>query len=403
MSAARFAEVAVLGAGTMGAGIAQVAAAAGCNVRVLDRDVPLVEKALAGVRAQLARLVERGRLAADDAREIGRRLSVADSPAALGGCELVVEAVFEDLAVKHAALHAAEAHVSSDAVFATNTSSLSVAQIAAGLRRPQRCAGMHFFNPAPLMPLVEVIAAECSAPDAVDAVFETAIAWGKVAVRARDVPGFIVNRVARPYYLESLRLLSDGVAPPAQIDAAMRQLGFRMGPFELMDLVGIDVNYAVSCSVYERLGRPERLRPHDLQRLMVEAGALGRKTGRGFYDYSAEPPTPVETRFAPHDPLFGRDAPVLPGLAGAGPREARIQSQVLLGVLNEAGLALGERVASADDIDLAMQKGTNYPRGPLAWGRDIGAHQVRAALEKLEAVFPGRFAAAPCWGGRASG
>lgn len=397
MSAARFAEVGVLGAGTMGAGIAHVAAAAGCTVRVLDRDLTFTEKSLASVRGQLRRLVERGRLCASDADEIGARLVPAGAAAELAGCELVIEAVFEDLAVKHAALGAAERHVATDAVIATNTSSLSVAEIARGLRRPERCVGMHFFNPAPLMPLVEVVSGEGSAPDAVEAAYETALAWGKVAVRARDVPGFIVNRVARPYYLEALRLLGDGVAPIAEIDAAMKRIGFRMGPFELMDLVGIDVNHAVSRSVYERLGRPQRLRPHDIQRLMVESGSLGRKTGRGFYDYAGDPPVPLETRVARHDPLAGRDVERLVEDDAASSLEARIQAQVLVAVLNEAGWALAERVASADHVDLAMQKGTNYPRGPIAWGREIGATRVAAVLAAFNAAFPGRFDAAPLW------
>ena len=218
-------KVGVIGAGTMGSGIAQVAALAGCTVVLLDREESFVLKAVDGVRARFDRLSQKGRISVDESAAAAQRLSVATSHEDLADCDFVIEAVFEDLDVKHAALSRVEQVVADRAVFATNTSSLSVAEIAAGLKRPERLAGMHFFNPAPLMPLVEVVAAEHSAPEVVDAVFEAAIAWGKVAVRARDVPGFIVNRVARPYYLEALRLLGDGVADhdggPAELTWAM--------------------------------------------------------------------------------------------------------------------------------------------------------------------------------------
>ncbi len=391
----RVTRVGVLGAGTMGAGIAQVAALAGCDVAVLDRDAAIVEQALERTRGHIARLAEKGRLAPADAEAASRRLRTARSAADLHDREFVVEAVFEDLAVKHEVLAAVEA-AAPQAVFATNTSSLSVADIASGLRRRERLAGMHFFNPAPLMPLVEVIAADASDPRVVDLAFDTAQAWDKIAVRARDVPGFIVNRVARPFYLEALRLLGDGVAGVAQIDAAMRALGFRMGPFELMDLVGIDVNYAVSCSVYERLGNPPRLVPHDIQRLMRDAGTLGRKSGLGFYDYSAEPMRPVETRFALRPGRQARFEP-LARCSDAGDACGQIQSQILLAIINEAGHALDERVATPADIDLAMRKGTNYPRGPLEWAADLGQHAVCERLLQLDELLPGRFTPARHW------
>lgn len=389
-------NVGVIGAGTMGSGIAQVAALAGCTVVLLDREESFVHKAVDGVRARFDRLRQKGRITADEAAAAAKRLSVATSHENLADCDFVIEAVFEDLDAKRATLGRVEQVVVDRTVFATNTSSLSVADIARGLKRPERLAGMHFFNPAPLMPLVEVVAAEHSAPEVVNAVFDAAIAWGKVAVRARDVPGFIVNRVARPYYLEALRLLGDGVADVAQIDAAMTALGFRMGPFELMDLVGIDVNYAVSCSVHDRLGKPLRLEPHDIQRVMVAANTLGKKSGCGFYDYSSEKPRPVETSFA--DRASARlDLPPLASSADAGTACGQIQRQILFAVLNEAGHALDERVATADDIDLAMRKGTNYPRGPIAWAAALGKTTVRDGLIELNARFNGRFDAARYW------
>ena len=209
-------HVGVIGAGTMGSGIAQVAALSGCSVTLLDREESFVRKAIDGVRGRFERLSQKGRITADEASAAAKRLSVATSHQALADCDFVIEAVFEDLDVKHAALSPVEQVVADRTVFATNTSSLSVAEIARGLKRPERLAGMHFFNPAPLMPLVEVISADHSAPGTVDTVFQTAVAWGKVAVRARDVPGFIVNRVARPYYLEALGCASYNTMAPRQ-------------------------------------------------------------------------------------------------------------------------------------------------------------------------------------------
>jgi 3-hydroxybutyryl-CoA dehydrogenase len=262
---------------------------------------------------------------------------------------------------------------------------------------------MHFFNPAPLMALVEIIAGEKSGAASVDFAFDAAKAWGKTPVRAKDTPGFIVNRVARGYYLEALRLLEEGIAGVDEIDGIMRTHGkFRMGPFELMDLVGLDVNYAVSRSVWEQMDRHPRFKPHDIQGGLVEANQLGRKTGRGFYDYGGGAPLPaypVNRRSFDFPPLLADGVRVMATRAGAlatSSTEQYVFCRILGAILNEAGLAYSQEVATADDIDTAMTKGTNYPNGPLSWADDIGHHTVRGVLAALnDQVGDGRYEPAP--------
>jgi 3-hydroxybutyryl-CoA dehydrogenase len=280
------ATVAVIGAGTMGAGIAQVAAAAGHPVLLYDIAVGAVEKGLAGVRAGLDRLIERKKMSAAERDQLLARIRPADLLDKLGGAALVIEAVVEKLAVKHEILAALERVVKPDAVLATNTSSLSITEIAAHLKRPERVVGMHFFNPAPVMALVEVVTGVATAPAVAETVFDTAKAWGKAPVYAKSTPGFIANRIARPFYGEALRLLEEGAADAATIDAIMKDCaGFRMGPFELMDLIGIDVNFLVTKSVWEAFFHDPRYAPSLLQQEMVAAGRHGRKTQWGWYDY----------------------------------------------------------------------------------------------------------------------
>jgi len=279
----------------MGAGIAQVAAAAGHRVHLLDLKPGAAAAAVAGIRSTFAQLVQKGRMTAAAAAAASERLVVADNAAALQGAALVVEAVVERLDVKRALFSELESIVSDACVLATNTSSISVTAIAAGMRRPQRVVGMHFFNPAPLMALVEVVSGLATDPGVAAAVHDTALAWGKRPVHARSTPGFIVNRVARPYYAEGLRLLTEQAADAATIDAVMREAGgFRMGPFELMDLIGHDVNFAVTRSVFDAFFGDPRFTPSLIQQELVNAGHLGRKAGRGFYAYGdgAVPPQP---------------------------------------------------------------------------------------------------------------
>lgn len=387
-------RIVVVGAGTMGAGIAQVAAAHGCRVRLIDVNADVLKRAGEGIRTNVNRLAEKGKLTAADRDSLLDRIDMSGDMDGMGEVPLAIEAVVEDLAVKRRVLGSLEAAVGADAVLATNTSSLRVADIARETRRPERVVGMHFFNPAPLMPLVEIIAAPASSDRALALATSASRAWGKVTVRAKDTPGFIVNRVARGYYLEALRMLGEGVAGVERIDTIMKSLGgFRMGPFELMDLVGLDVNYAVSQSVWEQSGRPARLEPHEIQRSLVETGRLGRKTGRGFYRYdggvtAADVSHAVVGAPSDQDVLNAATAFCARAIEGgavatASPVERYVLARILATVMNEAALTLDEGVATAEDIDIAMQKGTNYPRGPLSWGESVGKSRVRDWLTTL--------------------
>ncbi len=278
--------VAVVGTGAMGAGIAQVAAAAGHVVRLLDNRPGAAAKAIDGIRAQFGKMAEKGKLTADAAAAAGQRLQAVENLADLAGCALVVEAIVENLEAKQKLYADLEAIVAADCIFGTNTSSISVTAIGAALKHPERLAGLHFFNPAPLMALVEIVSGLATDRAVADTLFATAAAWGKTPVHAKSTPGFIVNRVARPYYAEALRLAQEGAADYATIDAVMREAGgFRMGPFELMDMIGHDVNFAVTRSVWSAFYHDSRFLPSLIQQELVDAGFYGRKSGRGFYDY----------------------------------------------------------------------------------------------------------------------
>jgi len=286
--------VAIVGAGTMGAGIAQVAAEAGHPVLLFDVRAGAAERAVAGILGRLDRAVEKGRLTAETRAAIARRLVAARSLAEAAPASLVIEAILEDLTAKRQLFAELEGIVGADCVLASNTSSLSITAIAASLARPERCIAMHFFNPAPVMALVEVASGLATRPEIAAAVLAAALRWGKRPVTLRTTPGFIVNRVARPFYGEAFRLLEEGAADIVTIDALLREAGgFPMGPFELIDLIGNDVNFAVTTSIHQACHGDPRYSPSEIQAEMVAAGRLGRKTGRGYYDYGAGAAKPL--------------------------------------------------------------------------------------------------------------
>ena len=485
--------VAVIGSGAMGAGIAQVAASAGYEVRLFDTRAEAVAKAIADIGKVYGKLVEKGRMTGEQAAAANARLHAVASVHEVAGASLVIEAIVENLDVKRMLFADLERAVGDDCILATNTSSISVTAIAAKLRRPERLVGMHFFNPVPLMALVEVISGLATSPDVADTVFATAAAWGKNPVHAKSTPGFIVNRVARPFYAEGLRLLSEQAADPATLDAVMRECGgFRMGPFELMDLIGHDVNFSVTQSVFNAYFGDPRFTPSVHQQEMVNAGFLGRKSGRGFYRYGDDAVTPAASTEAAQPKPETVSISMEPGVLNAvtEPMEKRLKSSgytvthrkplpnavhneapafhctgaavfltdgrsateratankhpdtVLYDLLfdaasatrvalaradqcsdtafnatvgmfqaagfqvtrlddvpgmavmrtvamlaNEAADAVNQGVCSAQAVDIAMQKGVNYPRGPLAWADAVGMAHIVAVLSNLAAAY----------------
>lgn len=361
-------KVGVIGAGTMGAGIAQVAAQAGHAVLLFDARPEAAGAAVKNLSATMDKLVAKGKLDRAQADGTLQRISPCAALAAMKDCGLVIEAIVEDLEVKKRVFAELDHCLAADAILASNTSSLAITAIAAACSKPERVIGLHFFNPAPLMPLVEVVPGMMTANGPAAQCSLLMQAWGKVPVTCKDTPGFIVNRVARPYYGESIRIFEEGIAGMAQIDHALKTAGgFRMGPFELMDLIGNDVNFAVTSSVWRAFFHDPRYTPSLTQQRQVESGHLGRKTGRGYYDYgTASTPQPVE---------------VEEQLAMC------IVERVLAMLINEAVDALFLRVASAADMDLAMTKGVNYPKGLLAWADERGAAHWLGVLENLQAEY----------------
>lgn len=312
--------IAVIGTGAMGAGIAQVAAAAGHPVKLLDNRPQAAERAVAAIRAQFAKMAEKGKMSADDAAAAGERLIAVNQLFDLANASLIIEAIVENLDAKQKLYSDLEAVVADSCIFGSNTSSISVTAIGAALKHPERLAGLHFFNPAPLMALVEVVSGLATDRAVAETLFATVTSWGKTPVYAKSTPGFIVNRVARPYYAEAMRVLNEGGADPSTIDACCREAGgFRMGPFELMDMIGHDVNFAVTRSVWNAFYNDQRFLPSLIQQELVDAGYLGKKTGRGFYDYREGAVRPVPAteavQAAPNDIVIYGDCTVAKALA----------------------------------------------------------------------------------------
>ena len=352
----------IIGSGSMGAGIAQVAAMAGHKVVVYDNNSASFEKAHKNLAITLQKLEEKGKITS--VAEIMQRFNFADNINALADCGLVIEAIVERLDVKKAVFADLERIVSDSCILASNTSSLSITSIAAACRNPERVMGLHFFNPAPVMALVEVIPAIQTDLNLLHSAKELMGKWGKTAVLAKDTPGFIVNRVARPFYSEAIRIYEEGIADMATIDWAMTEIGgFRMGPFTLMDYIGHDVNYVVTETVFQSFFFDPRYKPSFSQKRLLEAGWLGRKSGRGFYNYAtgAETPAPLK------DEVLG----------------TQIFERVLAMLINEAADALYLNVASAGDLETAMTKGVNYPKGLLQWCNEWGLDKCLGQLDSL--------------------
>ncbi|RSK39381.1 3-hydroxyacyl-CoA dehydrogenase NAD-binding domain-containing protein [Mangrovimonas spongiae] len=363
--------VGVIGSGTMGSGIAQVAATAGCSVKLYDTNQAALDKAKASLEKILNRLIEKGRIDTEEKSRIQSNISYVNSLKDLANSNLTIEAIIENLDIKKKVFSELESYVSDDCIIASNTSSLSIASIASSLHKPERCVGIHFFNPAPLMKLVEVIPAVQTSKAVLDKSVETITSWKKTVAVAKDTPGFIVNRVARPFYGEALRIYEEGIASFSEIDAAMKDIGgFRMGPFELMDFIGNDVNYTVTETVFTAFYFDPRYKPSFTQKRLSEAGYLGRKSGKGYYDYD-DNGKKISTCHSELDSESHKE------LAGS------IFNRVLVMLINEAADALFLNIASAEDIDNAMTKGVNYPKGLLAWADEKGIEWCVTKMEEL--------------------
>jgi 3-hydroxybutyryl-CoA dehydrogenase len=358
-------KIGVIGSGTMGSGIAQVAAQNGHSVYLIDTSQQALDKAKMNLSQTMSRLVEKAKISADQATAISTLIHYSTDLNDLSSCGLVIEAIVEDIKIKHTLLKELETIVDKDCILASNTSSLSIASLGAALNFSNRIIGIHFFNPAPLMPLVEIIPAVQTSTLVLEKCTELIQQWGKSGVICKDTPGFIVNRVARPFYGEALRIYEEGIADFATIDWAMTHFGgFKMGPFTLMDYIGNDINYTVTESVFESFYFDPRFKPSFTQKRHKEAGYFGRKSGRGYYDYTEGAELPMPNKNEEIGKL--------------------IFNRILVMLINEAIDAVFMQVGTSEAIDLAMTKGVNYPKGLLKWADEIGLPTV---LERLEDLF----------------
>ncbi len=360
-------KIGIIGSGAMGTGIAQVALMGGENVALFDTNEEALNRAKNNLDAQFSKLVEKGRLSEEKKNALASQVSFVRYMNDLADCDWVIEAIVEDLAVKKAVFAELDALLPKTSILATNTSSLSVTAIASACKHPERVWGIHFFNPAFLMPLVEIIPALQTDKNRLEEIQTKINNWGKTPVVTKDLPGFIVNRLARPFYSEALRIYDEGLATFSEIDEAMRSFGFKMGPFELMDLIGNDVNYAVTESVFAANYFNPRYTPSTTQKRHVEAGWFGRKSKRGFYSYE--------------------EGTVTAGESFNLLTKEEIGIRILSMLINEAYEALRTGLASAEDLDLAMTKGVNYPKGLIAWGKELGLAHIATEMKRLALTY----------------
>ncbi len=360
--------IGVVGSGAMGSGIAQVAATANHIVYVFDTNNDALQKAQTNLKTTLNKLVEKQKITSEQQTSIFENIKFVSEISELSSCNLIIEAIVENLSVKKTVFSNLEKIVSDSCVLASNTSSLSITSISAACTKPENVIGIHFFNPATLMPLVEIIPGIATLPQVTQSCKALIDSWNKVTVIVKDTPGFIVNRVARPFYSEALRIYEEGIANIPTIDWAMKEIGgFKMGPFELMDLIGHDVNYVVTETVWTQFYYDPKFKPALSQKRLLEAGFLGKKSGRGFYNYAENSLQPQPNK----DIELG----------------TLIFKRILVMLINEAADTLYLKIASAEDIDLAMTKGVNYPKGLLKWADDFGIPNVLKELNALKDFY----------------
>ena len=368
MNLDKHSTISVIGAGTMGTGIAQIASTFGHRVHLFDISNEQLEESKNGLVKILNRQVEKERMTQEEVDGILNRITFTGNLNSIEGSNFVIEAIVENLDIKQKTFQKIEELVDEKAILASNTSSLSIASISSALKYPERFLGIHFFNPAPLMKLVEIIPGISTSSGSAKTARSLIDSWDKTTVQAKDTPGFIVNRVARPFYGEALRIYEEGVANHATIDWAMKELGgFKMGPFELMDLIGHDVNYKVTESVFKEFYYDPRFKPSFAQKRLVEAGRLGRKSGIGFYSYGEN----AENVEPNKDTQLGEN----------------ILNRILAMLINEAADAVFMNVASVEDVDLAMTNGVNYPKGLLKWADEIGIETVYNWMNRLQVEY----------------
>ncbi len=361
-------KIAVIGSGAMGTGIGQVAAGAGADVVFYDTLETSLQRSQQSMTFTMESLIVKKKIDASEAKALLSRCSWTSQLKDISDADLVIEAVIEDAPIKKSLFTEIEKLVSGHCIITSNTSSISITGLAAALEKPSRFAGLHFFNPAPVMKLVEVIPALQTDKEIIVRLIELMETWSKVPVAARDTPGFIVNRVARPFYGEALRILDEGLANCKEIDDAMKEIGgFKMGPFELMDFIGNDVNYSVTESVYHAMYNDPRYKPSLTQRSLMEAGWLGRKSGKGFYTYPGlEETITYTTKNSKAEEIFRR---------------------IISMLINEAADAVYMGICSEQDVDKAMKLGTNYPKGLISWGREMGLKSIEQTLKDLYARY----------------